>query len=79
MPMFQQMCKSASAPGELGKECHEIMSRELERLRQEIFSASVNFDKDSACVDCASHPLISSKKAASRQTMATSPDKRGKK
>ena len=62
VPMFQQMCKLASAPGEPGEKYHEIMNKRLKRLRREIFGASVNFDKDLACVYCASHPVISSKK-----------------
>ena len=31
MPMFQQICKSASAPGEQGEKCHEIMNKGLKR------------------------------------------------
>ena len=59
--------------------CHEIMSRGLEKSRQEIFSASVNFDNDLACVDCTSYAVISAKKAASRGKLVTSPEKRDKK
>ena len=33
MPMFQQLCKSTSAPGELGEKCHEIMNKGLKRVR----------------------------------------------
>ena len=79
MPIFQQMCNSASAPGELGEKRHAIMKKGLKKLRREIFSASVNVDKDSACVDCTSYPVISSKKVVKRGEMVTSPDKRDKK
>ena len=51
----------------IGEKCHEIMNKGLQRLRREIFSASVNFDKDSTCVDCASYPLISSKNPRARK------------
>ena len=77
MPMYQQMCKSASAPGVLGEKCYEIMKEEMKNMRRKVFGASVNVDKDSACVDCTSYPVISSKKVARRKKMVTSPDKRG--
>ena len=79
MPICQQLCKSASAPGALGKKCHDIVKQGLKKLRKKVFSANVNVDQDSACVNCTSYPVISSKKVARRRKMVTSPDKRGRK
>ena len=56
---------------------YEIMKEEMKKMRRKVFGASVNVDKDSACVDCTSYPVISSKKVARRGAMAPSPDKRG--
>ena len=62
MPIYQQLCKSASAPGALGETCHEIVKQGLKKLRKEVFSASVNVDQELACVDCISYSVISTKK-----------------
>ena len=62
MPIYQQLCTSARAPGALGEKCHDIMKQRLKKLRKEVFSASVNDDQESTCVDCTSYPVISTKK-----------------
>ena len=76
MPMYQQLCQLASAPGEQGKKCHGIMNVELKNLRKKLYSAGVDGSKDSTCRDCASYPVISTKRVAVRKKMATSPAKR---
>ena len=78
MPMYQDICKQASAPGEYGKKCHAMMNVMLKKLKQKCDSLSVDTSNNSTGLNCASYPAISTKRVAKRLRMATSSCKNGK-
>ena len=66
MPMYQDMCKLASAPGKEWKKCQAIMNVEIEKLKKILYSVSVDTSNDLTDLDCALHPRISNKRVAKR-------------
>ena len=77
MPMYQDICKLESAPGEYGKiprnsECG------AEERKEKLYSASVDTNNNSVGLDCASYPAISTTRVMQRTQMAKSLDRTNK-